>query len=56
MQRELARKLGLKKGKASLGADDGLDELLRGGCPKNQSIEHRAFLFTSSSLPFIQHA
>lgn len=30
LQRQLARKLGLKKGKAQLGGEDGLDEFLEG--------------------------
>ncbi len=33
LQRRLARKLGLKKGKAKMGGDDGLDELLDGELP-----------------------
>lgn len=31
LQRELARKLGLKRGKTKMGGEDGLDEFLEGG-------------------------
>lgn len=31
LQRDLARKLGLKRGKTKMGGEDGLDEFLDGG-------------------------
>ena len=44
LQRDLARKLGLKRGKTKMGGEDGLDEFLDGAWPNFFSIVFRFLL------------